>query len=619
MVYDVFISFKNSDANGRPTKESRTAKKLYDFLTAKGLRVFFSNVELEFIGKAKYTEVIDEALDSSGFLIAVGSSHDNLNSQWVRYEWESFLNDIRSGIKPNAEVFGVYEDMKIPHELPRALRQQQSFSAADSGAFETLYNFIKNSGVITTGTGERKDDKGGVGNHTGSDTETQKSKQPLSSKTKVIIAAAVSLVVVAVFVFGGIALWGNRGGADAPDAAVNGGSASAATNSGGDGGADTNTPGVASNVGDVGASANMPGNNGNTEKSESSPQSTTGNSTQPQSSGVITVNADNLSVTHPELKQEDYSFEYFHTNTYGLSVVRRNEWLYYCGFSDDSHESTLYKMKINGEELTEISKGFTSYPMIWKDHVYFTDFNRAYRLFRTDGINPVEGFLDENVGDMMPTQNGIYIRYYYGPWVGSSDTISLYDYNGNRVRFEEDAGSSGYYTNSDYLFYTRSTTDFGLTTTTLHRMDFDGKNKIELCEGDIWGIVGFYDSRVYFRNGDDGGKVYSVSIDGGVPEDLGIGEMQDKYTIDIDNSGSFYYYEASQQSTGGQYTVRRFSLITKQTEDILRISNVGNYSFSVMGDWIFIGVRPHRSDVTYLCRLSTDGTQFDTIAEFTEN
>ena len=144
MAYDVFISFKNSDENGQQTIESATAKRLYDFLKAKGLCVFFSSVELEFSGKAQYTRVIDEALDSSRFLIAVGSSYDNLNSRWVRYEWESFLNDIRSGIKPDAEVYVVCEGMKI-HDLPRALRQQQAFMADEPGSFEKLCNFIKNA------------------------------------------------------------------------------------------------------------------------------------------------------------------------------------------------------------------------------------------------------------------------------------------------------------------------------------------------------------------------------------------------------------------------------------------------------------------------------------------
>ena len=142
--YDVFISFKNSDKDGKQTADSVLAEKLYDFLSKKGISVFFSNIELEFTGKAQYTKVIDDALDSSGFLIAVGCGKENLDSDWVRYEWESFLNDIRSGVKSGAEVFVLFQDMTI-NDLPRALRQQQAFDAADNASYEKLYNFITNA------------------------------------------------------------------------------------------------------------------------------------------------------------------------------------------------------------------------------------------------------------------------------------------------------------------------------------------------------------------------------------------------------------------------------------------------------------------------------------------
>ena len=101
--YDVFISFKNSDSMGMKTKDSELAEQCYHYLRSKGVRVFLSTEELEFIGKAQYSQVIDHALDSSRFLIAVGCSPEHINSRWVRYEWESFLNDIRSGIKSEAE------------------------------------------------------------------------------------------------------------------------------------------------------------------------------------------------------------------------------------------------------------------------------------------------------------------------------------------------------------------------------------------------------------------------------------------------------------------------------------------------------------------------------------
>ncbi|MCL2386715.1 MAG: toll/interleukin-1 receptor domain-containing protein [Defluviitaleaceae bacterium] len=141
--YDIFISFKNSDSDGNQTLDSKIAEKCYNYLSAKGLNVFFSNIELEAIGTADYTKAIDDALDSSQFLIAVGCSRDNLDSRWVRYEWNGFLNDIRSNVKSNAQVFVLYQGMSV-NELPRALRQQQAFDASDDSAYDTLYKFILN-------------------------------------------------------------------------------------------------------------------------------------------------------------------------------------------------------------------------------------------------------------------------------------------------------------------------------------------------------------------------------------------------------------------------------------------------------------------------------------------
>jgi hypothetical protein len=142
-AYDVFISFKNSDEHGSQTKDSDIAKNLYNYLVKKGLSVFFSNTTLEERGKSEYTAAIDEALDTSQCLVVVSCKPEHINAKWIRYEWESFINDIRSGIKSGSEVFVLYDDMDIT-ELPRALRLKQSFHASDANSFERIYNFIKN-------------------------------------------------------------------------------------------------------------------------------------------------------------------------------------------------------------------------------------------------------------------------------------------------------------------------------------------------------------------------------------------------------------------------------------------------------------------------------------------
>jgi len=146
-MYDVFISFKNSDSNGNKTKDSTIAERLYYFLKDKGLSVFFSNIELESKGVDNYSKYINDALKSSTFLIAVGCSQENLESKWVCYEWDSFLNAILSGRKPKeAKVFVFFQDMNL-NELPFALSNFQAFDASDYCSYEKLYSYIINASI----------------------------------------------------------------------------------------------------------------------------------------------------------------------------------------------------------------------------------------------------------------------------------------------------------------------------------------------------------------------------------------------------------------------------------------------------------------------------------------
>jgi hypothetical protein len=141
--YDVFLSHKNLGAGGRPSRDAALAQEVYDHLSAQGLRVFLSSVTLEQLGVAAYKKAIDDALDSAQVLVAVGTSAEALESQWVRYEWESFFNDILSGHKPKGRVFSYVEGIS-PNSLPRTLRQNQVI-VHRPGAQGQLYNFIANA------------------------------------------------------------------------------------------------------------------------------------------------------------------------------------------------------------------------------------------------------------------------------------------------------------------------------------------------------------------------------------------------------------------------------------------------------------------------------------------
>jgi hypothetical protein len=78
--YDVFISFKNLDDAGRPTRDAEIATEVHRFLTSQGLRVFLSTFTLEQLGASDYKRAIDSAVDSAYVLVAIGTSGSHLNS-----------------------------------------------------------------------------------------------------------------------------------------------------------------------------------------------------------------------------------------------------------------------------------------------------------------------------------------------------------------------------------------------------------------------------------------------------------------------------------------------------------------------------------------------------------
>lgn len=140
-MYKVFISYKNT-VNGIPTADSEMAKDLYIHLKNAGIFTFFSSTSLAVLGADRYKEIIDEALDESIVLIVVGTSLENIQSSWVKYEWDSFYNDILIGRK-KGRMFS-YIDKISSHDLPRTLRNLQCFEKEYSSV-EDVLKYVSNA------------------------------------------------------------------------------------------------------------------------------------------------------------------------------------------------------------------------------------------------------------------------------------------------------------------------------------------------------------------------------------------------------------------------------------------------------------------------------------------
>ena len=138
MSHDVFISFKNSGRDGNPTPDAREARRLYEALKGAGLKVFFSEESLAEAGKGHFSKTIEAALESARILVLVASCREHVESQWVEAEWDSFLQDVRSGNK-QGELFILNCGGLRPLDLPLFLRRQQMFPSSE---IDRLVKFV---------------------------------------------------------------------------------------------------------------------------------------------------------------------------------------------------------------------------------------------------------------------------------------------------------------------------------------------------------------------------------------------------------------------------------------------------------------------------------------------
>lgn len=136
--YDIFISFKKEDCNGR-TKDSVLAQSIYEALTEKGYRVFFSHITLE-SKSGQYEQYIFNALNTASVMLVVGTSRENLESAWVKNEWSRFLKMLRTNTSKTAYL--CYADMS-PEDIPDELNSLPRQNMAKEGFLQDLVHGIE--------------------------------------------------------------------------------------------------------------------------------------------------------------------------------------------------------------------------------------------------------------------------------------------------------------------------------------------------------------------------------------------------------------------------------------------------------------------------------------------
>ena len=138
--FDVFICYKETDENGKRTKDSVLANDIYYQLIQEDFKVFFAAITLENKLGQEYEPYIFAALNTAKVMLVIGSNPEYFNSVWVKNEWSRFMslmNTDRSKI-----LIPCYKDMD-PYDLPEEFAHLQAQDMSKIGFIQDLIRGIK--------------------------------------------------------------------------------------------------------------------------------------------------------------------------------------------------------------------------------------------------------------------------------------------------------------------------------------------------------------------------------------------------------------------------------------------------------------------------------------------
>ena len=138
--YDIFICYKETDENGERTIDSVIAQDVYDALTSKGYRVFFSRITLEDKLGQEYEPYIFAALNSAKIMLAFGTDYEYYNAVWVKNEWSRYLKLMASD--KSKHLIPCYKGIDA-YDMPKEFARLQAQDLGKVGAMQDLMRGIE--------------------------------------------------------------------------------------------------------------------------------------------------------------------------------------------------------------------------------------------------------------------------------------------------------------------------------------------------------------------------------------------------------------------------------------------------------------------------------------------
>lgn len=133
--YDIFICYKETAEDGQRTVDSVIAQDMYDALTEKGYRVFFSRISLEDKLGTEYEPYIFAALHSAKIMLAFGTDYEYYNAVWVKNEWSRFLQLMTKD--KSKHLIPCYKGIDA-YDMPKEFAKLQAQDMGKVGAMQDL-------------------------------------------------------------------------------------------------------------------------------------------------------------------------------------------------------------------------------------------------------------------------------------------------------------------------------------------------------------------------------------------------------------------------------------------------------------------------------------------------
>ena len=138
--YDIFICYKETDESGERTLDSVLAQDVYDALTDKGYRVFFSRITLEDKLGQEYEPYIFAALNSAKIMLAFGTDYEYFNAVWVKNEWSRYLKLMAKD--KTKHLIPCYKGIDA-YDMPKEFARLQAQDMGKVGAMQDLLRGIE--------------------------------------------------------------------------------------------------------------------------------------------------------------------------------------------------------------------------------------------------------------------------------------------------------------------------------------------------------------------------------------------------------------------------------------------------------------------------------------------